>query len=57
MILCLVRFGGLDKEPIDFSAEYGAEAVGAMAAYGFFLIVFVQTIGILSGDQMQTSVS
>ena len=55
MILCLVRFS--DKEPLEFSTEYGAEAVGALATYGFFLIVFVQTIGILSGDQMQTSVS
>ena len=62
MVLCLVRFGGLDKEPLQFSTDlgnddYGAEAVGVLAAYGFFLIVFVQTLGILNGDQMQTSVS
>ena len=62
MVLCLVRFGGLDREPLGFStalgtADYGAEAVGVIAAYGFFLIVFVQTVGILNGDQMQTSVS
>ena len=61
MVLCLVRFGGLDREPLEFStdlgADYGAEAVGVIAAYGFFLIVFVQTVGILNGDQMQTSVS
>ena len=61
MVLCLVRFGGLDKEPLGFAPDlgdkYGAEAVGVIAAYGFFLIVFVQTVGILNGDQMQTSVS
>ena len=61
MVLCLVRFGGLDREPLRFSTDlgddYGAEAVGVVAAYGFFLIVFVQTLGILNGDQMQTSVS
>ena len=46
MVLCLVRFGGLDKEPLQFSTDlgdddYGAEAVGVLAAYGFFLIDLV----------------
>ena len=38
MVLCLVRFGGLDKEPLQFSTDlgdddYGAEAVGVVAAF------------------------
>ena len=61
MVLCLVRFGGLDNDPLEFSPDLGgdfaAEAVGVIAAYGFFLIVFVQAVGIINGDQMQTSVS
>ncbi len=60
--LCLVRVGGIDKNPLvitsnDGSDVYDYNALLMVTAYGYFLIFSVQLVGTLLGDWSPAGVS